>query len=472
MNSLNLLSSKVIGQSSSPTRPRSRSQGEVLSIDKDEPMRGRSFSDHSISNLEKRLQNNNVSTKISPEKRESEDVEVAEQYNEKTPLLGLGPREDTSSYTNRLKSLVKRIADALTAILATIGAPAVYVVSCFQHEDGHYSMSLPTARIRKALARRRREQSTASTVGLSSAASAEKALTEKAGSELRNTASKESLRSTTSESESENQQPRPAQRDSKSRVNNTGEGGGSRRSIRIKLNQHESFIKRKEDRKAAKAEQGPMLTFDSIKSPTSPLSSYKLTKWPHAPSPPRPLVPRRQPSYSEIVPRSLPLHIKTLPQKTLILDLDETLIHSMAKGNRMSTGHMVEVKLNAPVAAPVASAVPTNHPPAILGPQHPILYYVHERPYCHTFLKKVSKWYKLVAFTASVQEYADPVIDLLEREKKYFAGRYYRQHCTFRNGAYIKDLGTIEPDLSRVMILDNSPMSYAFHEGMLPCPQS
>jgi CTD nuclear envelope phosphatase 1 len=70
-----------------------------------------------------------------------------------------------------------------------------------------------------------------------------------------------------------------------------------------------------------------------------------------------------------------------------------------------------------------------------------------------------------------VQEYADPVIDWLEVERKYFAGRYYRQHCTFRNGAYIKDLAQVEPDLSKVMILDNSPMSYIFHEGEpLPNP--
>lgn len=66
-----------------------------------------------------------------------------------------------------------------------------------------------------------------------------------------------------------------------------------------------------------------------------------------------------------------------------------------------------------------------------------------------------------------MQEYADPVIDWLEVERKYFAGRYYRQHCTFRNGAYIKDLAQVEPDLSKVMILDNSPVSYVFHPGKI-----
>lgn len=77
------------------------------------------------------------------------------------------------------------------------------------------------------------------------------------------------------------------------------------------------------------------------------------------------------------------------------------------------------------------------------------------------------KWYNLIVFTASVQEYADPVIDWLEQDRKYFKGRYYRQHCTQRNGAYIKDLSAVEPDLSRVMIIDNSPTSYIFHEGEL-----
>ena len=78
---------------------------------------------------------------------------------------------------------------------------------------------------------------------------------------------------------------------------------------------------------------------------------------------------------------------------------------------------------------------------------------------------KVSKWFNLVVFTASVQEYADPVIDWLESERKFFSGRFYRQHCTFRHGAFIKDLSSVEPDLSKVMILDNSPLSYMFHQG-------
>lgn len=222
-----------------------------------------------------------------------------------------------------------------------------------------------------------------------------------------------------------------------------------KRSIRIKL-EGDAARQRRRSSAASRDSQDDSVSriATALKSPSNAPLATKL-KYPHAPAPPRPLVPRRQPSFTT----TSSTHG---PKKTLIIDLDETLIHSMAKGGRMSTGHMVEVRLSSTVSGHGVS----------LGPQVPILYYVHERPYCHEFLRKVCKWYNLIIFTASVQEYADPVIDWLERERAYFSGRYYRQHCTYRNGAYIKDLSHVEPDLSKVMILDNSPMSYIFHEGV------
>jgi TFIIF-interacting CTD phosphatase-like protein len=40
-----------------------------------------------------------------------------------------------------------------------------------------------------------------------------------------------------------------------------------------------------------------------------------------------------------------------------------------------------------------------------------------------------------------------------------------RQSCTQHNGTYIKDLAIIEPDLSKVLLIDNSPISYAINQG-------
>ena len=478
MNSLNILSSRVIGPTT-VSRPRSRSQGEILSPDnKDDILRGRSFSDRNLAYFDKTSKF--PITDIIKSEDPFDDACVAPDVDdEKSPLLRTTNGSDPSVYKSRLRSLVKRIADALTALLTTIGAPVIYVASCFQDEKGQYSPVVPLKRIRRSLARRRASRSTASAVGLSKASNgqtweAEKLSTKRhvQDSKLRHSYSSESLKSTTSESESEKtglkQEASEAKLTARSGV--PADKSVPRRSIRIKLHTEDSRKRRKQRKAeasgAAPGTPSPPLTVDNIKSPISPSPSHKVTRYPHVPQPPRPLIPRRQPSYSNLNPRSLPSHAQSpsQQQKTLIIDLDETLIHSLAKGGRMSSGHMVEVKLNAPVLAPSPSQ-PSNHPTPVIGPQHPILYYVHKRPHCDEFLRKVCRWYKLVVFTASVQEYADPVIDWLEQERKFFVGRYYRQHCTFRNGAYIKDLSSVEPDLSRVIILDNSPMSYIFQEG-------
>lgn len=143
------------------------------------------------------------------------------------------------------------------------------------------------------------------------------------------------------------------------------------------------------------------------------------------------------------LPPPRPLMSKRYSKKTLVLDLDETLIHSQSRGSKFSAGHMVEVKLQNQLAT---------------------LYFVNKRPFCDEFLRNVSQWYNLIVFTASVQAYADPMIDWLEREGKYFSQRFYRQHCTqTSNGSYVKDLSRIDTELSKMIIIDNSPVSYSMH---------
>ena len=468
MNSLNILSSRVIGQASPiSNRPRSRSQGEITLPDsKEDYPRGRSLSEYNLARTNgKNVDLQSLAIDKTEEPGELESEKEIDVFDEKSPLLQNGKATDKLVQQSRLRHLVRRIADALSEgfrlVISTLGSPFVYVVSCFRDDTGHYSPIVPFKRLR------RKRTSHKSLIKSEPGPRTEES--EKEDSmihRLRSKSSKESIASTTSESDSGKRRPREstASRGSKQKgqsLRSTEELAPTRRSIRINLqNEASKSGKRRKSGRPTSQSSGTTslgsnpenLTVDNIKSPTSPASTHKFTKYPHAPCPPRPLVPRRQPSHTASAPRPVS---RTPQQKTLILDLDETLIHSLAKGGRMSSGHMVEVKLNAPVGFGNAT----------VGPQHPILYYVHKRPHCDEFLRKVCKWYKLVVFTASVQEYADPVIDWLEQERKFFSARYYRQHCTYRNGAYIKDLGSVEPDLSKVMILDNSPMSYMFHEG-------
>lgn len=83
-----------------------------------------------------------------------------------------------------------------------------------------------------------------------------------------------------------------------------------------------------------------------------------------------------------------------------------------------------------------------------------------------------------------MQEYADPVIDWLDAGRGILGHRLFRdvsgfastslssrltlyQSCTqLPNGSYTKDLSVVDPDLSRVCLVDNSPISYRVNEGM------
>ncbi|CAF1592057.1 unnamed protein product [Rotaria magnacalcarata] len=124
----------------------------------------------------------------------------------------------------------------------------------------------------------------------------------------------------------------------------------------------------------------------------------------------------------------------------LVIDLDETLVHSVFR------------------PAPNADFVV---PVEIDGQLHQI--YVTKRPHVDEFLSRVGELYECVLFTASLAKYADPVADLLD-PKRIFRSRLFRESCTYYNGNYIKDLSRLGRNIRKVIIIDNSPLSYLFHQ--------
>ncbi|KAK3111140.1 Nuclear envelope morphology protein 1 [Teratosphaeriaceae sp. CCFEE 6253] len=479
MNSLNIVSRLTTTPPPSPPRSRTSSSAHPEAEDSEKSRSAQSGGSS--------LDLGSVAEQLDGAEHEGEDA-PGRMADETTPLLrGSSSDPQQAQQKSRLWQIPKRVAHAVlygaTVVFTTIAAPGRYVIACFYDNEGHFSAILPLKNFKSLLSRRKR-QSTAQAVNLGSAPEVRE---EKERPKPHHRASKrrtpaaDTTDSATSPltSEDEKASDSPAQHTRSQTATaaanpapSTDEIAPHKKAGRIKLLPNDEALRKRKLARAAQRKQqaaaaatNPEDLAATLKSPSSPTANAsKLTRYPRAPAPPRPLVPRRQPSYT------LSYSPET-PKKTLIIDLDETLIHSMAKGGRMSTGHMVEVRLGGALASSTAS-YPTTSSSAgggssgiqLTPPGVPILYYVHERPHCHDFLRKMAKWYTLVVFTASVQEYADPVVDWLERERKYFSGRYYRQHCTWRNGAYIKDLAQVEPDLSRVMILDNSPMSYIFHE--------
>lgn len=148
--------------------------------------------------------------------------------------------------------------------------------------------------------------------------------------------------------------------------------------------------------------------------------------------------------------KKLELHKSILPppnlkRKTLILDLDETLVHSTIKA--VTHHHMtVDVLIDGMTCT----------------------FYVIKRPHVDLFLKKVAEWFDLIIFTASMQQYADPLIDQLDTSK-LVKGRLFRESCLAKEGNFVKDLGLIGQDLATTIIVDNSPIAYSHNkENALP----
>ncbi|XP_041719278.1 uncharacterized protein LOC121550903 isoform X1 [Coregonus clupeaformis] len=123
----------------------------------------------------------------------------------------------------------------------------------------------------------------------------------------------------------------------------------------------------------------------------------------------------------------------------VVIDLDETLVHSSFKPLN-----------NADFIIPVE----------IDGTVHQV--YVLKRPHVDEYLRRMGELFECVLFTASLSKYADPVSDLLDKWGA-FQHRLFRESCVFHRGNYVKDLSRLGRDLNKVIIVDNSPASYIFH---------
>ena len=94
--------------------------------------------------------------------------------------------------------------------------------------------------------------------------------------------------------------------------------------------------------------------------------------------------------------------------------------------------------------------------------------YVLVRPGTKEFLESLAPFYEMVIYTASLSKYADPLMDILD-PKKLCTARLFREHCTFYNNIFVKDLSKVDRDPKDLLILDNSPNSYLFQpESALP----
>lgn len=122
---------------------------------------------------------------------------------------------------------------------------------------------------------------------------------------------------------------------------------------------------------------------------------------------------------------------------TLVLDLDETLVHS-------SLDHCHDADFTFPVIVNTKEYA----------------VYVKKRPHLRTFLERVAEIFDVVIFTASQSIYAKQLLDILDPEGNLISRRAYRESCIFSDGSYTKDLTVLGVDLAKIAIIDNSPQVF------------
>ncbi|KAK8992454.1 hypothetical protein V6N11_048535 [Hibiscus sabdariffa] len=123
---------------------------------------------------------------------------------------------------------------------------------------------------------------------------------------------------------------------------------------------------------------------------------------------------------------------------TIVLDLDETLVHTSLGPPPLRYDFIV---------SRVVDGVT-------------VYFYVFKRPGVDEFLEIISKKYEVIVFTAGHKEYASKVLDVLD-PNGYVSHRFYRDSCKQVCGNIVKDLSEFGRDLRKVAIVDDNPKSYS-----------
>jgi CTD small phosphatase-like protein 2 len=123
------------------------------------------------------------------------------------------------------------------------------------------------------------------------------------------------------------------------------------------------------------------------------------------------------------------------------LDLDETLVHcSTEPADLRRPDFVFDVEFNGQ------------------------LYQVHakKRPGLEDFLEFIKDRFEVVIFTASQRVYADKLLDIVDPRRQFIRHRVFRDDCICVENNYLKDLTVLGRDLTKTVIVDNSPQAFSY----------
>ena len=129
---------------------------------------------------------------------------------------------------------------------------------------------------------------------------------------------------------------------------------------------------------------------------------------------------------------------------TLVLDMDETLIHFLYQNkanNNIFNFNMMEQNDISKVGMFLL------------------------RPFTKYFIEKLKDLYEIIIFTNGTKIYCDRIIDLIDPRRENIKYRLYRSHSINKdNDIYLKDLSLLGRDLSKIIIIDDLKKNYKLQE--------
>ena len=138
---------------------------------------------------------------------------------------------------------------------------------------------------------------------------------------------------------------------------------------------------------------------------------------------------------------------------TLVLDLDETLIHLRQKKDIINIKNDVNIKINN-----TSDYFYDNYD------KDKNKYLLQFRVGLFSFLTILKPFYEIISFTSATREYADVIINEIEKNRKFFDHKFYREHTVIYKDTFVKDISRIGRDIRKIIIVDNNERNFVLNK--------
>ena len=81
-----------------------------------------------------------------------------------------------------------------------------------------------------------------------------------------------------------------------------------------------------------------------------------------------------------------------------------------------------------------------------------------------SFLSTIKPFFELILFSIDSKDFSEPIINMIENDKKYFDYKFYKDHCVLYKNNLIKDVTLIGRDLSKIIIVDNNETCFELNK--------